>query len=128
MRIGVVADDFTGASDIANTLARAGARTTLHLGVPVTLDGAADDDAAVVALKSRSIPAAEAVALSLDAARAVATGLDLGPLVIGPEIATGVPAMRSRREPPLALALKSGNFGGPDFFGRATAALAEAHP
>ena len=32
MRIGVVADDFTGASDIANTLARAGARTVLHLG------------------------------------------------------------------------------------------------
>ena len=69
MRIGVVADDFTGASDIANTLARSGARTTLHLGLPADLDPA--DDAAVVALKSRSIPAAEAVAQSVAAAEAL---------------------------------------------------------
>lgn len=69
MRIGVVADDFTGASDIANTLARAGARTTLHLGLPSALDPA--DDAAVVALKSRSIAADEAVAQSVAAADAL---------------------------------------------------------
>ncbi len=69
MRLGVVADDFTGASDIANTLARAGARTTLHLGVDDGLAEAAD--AVVVALKSRSIPAAAAVAQSLAAARAL---------------------------------------------------------
>jgi uncharacterized protein YgbK (DUF1537 family) len=69
MKIGVVADDFTGAGDIANTLARAGARTTLHLGLPTALPP--DDDAAVVALKSRSIPAAEAVGQSLAAARAL---------------------------------------------------------
>ncbi len=84
MRIGVVADDFTGASDIANTLARAGARTTLHLGLPADLDSAgfgpgadADDDAAVVALKSRSIAAADAVAQSVAAAKALrAAGAD----------------------------------------------------
>ncbi len=69
MRIGVVADDFTGASDIANTLARAGARTTLHLGLPADLDPG--DDAAVIALKSRSIAADEAVAQSLAAAEAL---------------------------------------------------------
>jgi uncharacterized protein YgbK (DUF1537 family) len=69
MKIGVVADDFTGAGDIANTLARAGARTTLHLGIPRALREA--DDAAVVALKSRSIPADQAVELSLAAARAL---------------------------------------------------------
>jgi uncharacterized protein YgbK (DUF1537 family) len=69
MRIGVVADDFTGAGDIANTLARAGARTTLHLGIPRALSEA--DDAAVVALKSRSIPPDQAVDLSLAAARAL---------------------------------------------------------
>ena len=51
-----------------------------------------------------------------------------GPLVIGPEIATGVPAMRSRGTPPLALALKSGNFGGADFFARAAAVLAGERP
>lgn len=73
MRIGVVADDFTGASDIANTLARAGARTTLHLGLPADLDPAAiaGDDAAVVALKSRSIAAADAVAQSVAVAQAL---------------------------------------------------------
>lgn len=69
MKIGVVADDFTGASDIANTLARAGARTTLHLGLPADLDPT--DDAAVVALKSRSIAAADAIAQSVAAAEAL---------------------------------------------------------
>lgn len=73
MRIGVVADDFTGAADIANTLAKAsgGARgfaTTQFIGVP---DDAADPacEAGVVALKSRSIPADQAVAQSLAALR-----------------------------------------------------------
>ncbi|HVZ15310.1 MAG TPA: 3-oxo-tetronate kinase [Bauldia sp.] len=66
MLIGVVADDFTGASDVANALARGGMATTQFIGVP---NGRASDtcDAGVVALKSRSIAAADAVALSLDA-------------------------------------------------------------
>ena len=55
---------------------------------------------------------------------AVVSGLDPGPLAIGPEIDTGVPAMRATGGRPLALALKSGNFGGPDFFDRAVAVLA----
>jgi uncharacterized protein YgbK (DUF1537 family) len=68
MKIGVIGDDFTGSSDIANTLARAGARTVQYVGIP---DGAAraDLDAAVVSLKSRSIAPADAVAQSLAACR-----------------------------------------------------------
>ena len=66
MLLGCIADDFTGASDLANTLAKTGFRTTQFIGVP---EGAASGDceAGVVALKSRSIPAAEAVAQSLAA-------------------------------------------------------------
>jgi uncharacterized protein YgbK (DUF1537 family) len=64
--IGVIADDFTGASDIANTLAKSGLATAQYLGVP---DASADAEveAGVVSLKSRSIPADEAVARSLEA-------------------------------------------------------------
>jgi uncharacterized protein YgbK (DUF1537 family) len=66
MLLGVIADDFTGASDIANTLARGGMATTQWLGVPRN-DAAGDCEAGVVALKTRSIAAEEAVALSLQA-------------------------------------------------------------
>jgi len=54
---------------------------------------------------------------------AVAQALDLGGLMIGPEICPGVPVLASR-EKGLALALKSGNFGGENFFEEALAALA----
>jgi uncharacterized protein YgbK (DUF1537 family) len=64
--IGVVADDFTGASDIANTLARSGLATVQFLGLPETRPPA-ECEAAVVALKSRSIPASDAIELSLAA-------------------------------------------------------------
>jgi len=66
MLLGVIADDFTGASDIANTLAKGGLSTAQFLGVP---DQPAPQscEAGVVALKSRSIPATEAVKLSLKA-------------------------------------------------------------
>ena len=66
MLLGVIADDFTGASDIANTLARGGLATTQFLGVPK--DPAPQDcEAGVVALKTRSIAAADAVSQSLAA-------------------------------------------------------------
>ena len=52
MKIGVIADDFTGASDIALTLAEGGMRTAQFVGVP---DTAVDADAGVVALKSLSL-------------------------------------------------------------------------
>ncbi len=64
--LGSIADDFTGATDLANTLVRRGMRTVQLIGVP---EGPPpeDADAVVVALKSRTIPAAEAVAQSLAA-------------------------------------------------------------
>lgn len=57
---------------------------------------------------------------------AVVAGLGVTALEIGPEIAPGVPWTRSLGGPDLALALKSGNFGGPDFFLTAWSHLAEA--
>ena len=66
--LGCIADDFTGATDLANNLVRAGMRTIQTIGVPAG-DLAGDAEAVVVALKSRTIPAREAVAQSLDALR-----------------------------------------------------------
>jgi uncharacterized protein YgbK (DUF1537 family) len=66
--LGCIADDFTGATDLANNLVRAGMRVVQTIGVPDT-PPAADVDAVVVALKSRTIPAPEAVAQSLAALR-----------------------------------------------------------
>ncbi|MEM7694176.1 MAG: 3-oxo-tetronate kinase [Pseudomonadota bacterium] len=65
MRLGCIGDDFTGSSDLANTLAKGGMRVTQYTGVPKGPAGAVD--AGVVALKSRSAPVAEAVAQSLRA-------------------------------------------------------------
>ncbi|TFH85012.1 four-carbon acid sugar kinase family protein [Billgrantia azerbaijanica] len=65
--LGAIADDFTGATDLANNLVRAGMRCVQVIGVPeadLVLD---DVDAVVVALKSRSVPADRAVADSLAA-------------------------------------------------------------
>ena len=64
--LGCIADDFTGASDLANNLVRAGMRVVQTIGVPTGPLGA-DVDAVVVALKSRTIAPAEAVAQSLAA-------------------------------------------------------------
>jgi uncharacterized protein YgbK (DUF1537 family) len=54
---------------------------------------------------------------------AVVSALGLSQLAIGPEIAAGVPILYAEGERPLALALKSGNFGQADFFGRALAMM-----
>jgi uncharacterized protein YgbK (DUF1537 family) len=67
-QLGCIADDFTGATDLANNLARAGMRAVVTVGVP-TADQVVSADAVVVALKSRTIPAAAAVAQSLEACR-----------------------------------------------------------
>ena len=66
MLLGCIGDDFTGSSDLANTLAKGGMRAVQYTGIP---DGSAGDDvqAGVVALKSRSIDPADAVRLSLAA-------------------------------------------------------------
>jgi uncharacterized protein YgbK (DUF1537 family) len=63
IRLGCIADDFTGATDLANNLVRAGMRVVQTIGAPAA--GAAplaDADAVVVALKSRTAPVGEAVA------------------------------------------------------------------
>jgi 3-dehydrotetronate 4-kinase len=66
--LGCIADDFTGATDLANMLVRGGMRTVQTIGVPEPQDAPlVDADALVVALKSRTIPAAEAVAQSVSA-------------------------------------------------------------
>ena len=59
--LGCIADDFTGATDLAGLLARSGARVSLRIGVP---EGPPSDVAPfeVIALKSRTAPVAEAVA------------------------------------------------------------------
>ncbi|WP_241068520.1 3-oxo-tetronate kinase [Achromobacter insuavis] len=66
IKLGCIADDFTGATDLANNLVRAGMRTVQAIGVPA---GALETpaDAVVVALKTRTLPAADAVAQSLAA-------------------------------------------------------------
>ncbi|GAA1693730.1 3-oxo-tetronate kinase [Streptomyces yatensis] len=68
IRLGCIADDFTGATDLANNLVRAGMRVVQLIDVP---PGGAEEpvaaDAVVIALKSRTVPAADAVEASLRA-------------------------------------------------------------
>jgi uncharacterized protein YgbK (DUF1537 family) len=64
--MGCIADDLTGASDLAGVLVAAGMRTMQTIGIPSTRLPAGLD-AVVVALKSRTAPVAEAVAESLAA-------------------------------------------------------------
>jgi uncharacterized protein YgbK (DUF1537 family) len=68
MLLGCIADDFTGATDLANNLVRAGMRVVQTISVPEQ-DMAVDADAVVVALKSRTIEPEAAVAQSLAALR-----------------------------------------------------------
>ncbi len=65
--LGCIADDFTGATDLANNLVRGGMRTVQLIGVPDAGTAVPDVDAIVVALKSRTNPAAEAVGMSVAA-------------------------------------------------------------
>ncbi len=66
MLLGCIADDFTGASDLANTLAKAGMSTIQFVGTPASLMSASCD-AAVVSLKTRSVSPEDAVRQSLAA-------------------------------------------------------------
>lgn len=65
--LGCVADDFTGATDLANTLVKTGMRTIQLLGVPRQGLKVPEADCVIVALKSRSNPATEAITMSLGA-------------------------------------------------------------
>lgn len=68
MLLGCIADDLTGATDLALMLTRSGMRTIQVMGVPERAGDLSGADAVVVALKSRTNPAEEAVAWSLAAA------------------------------------------------------------
>ena len=59
--LGAIADDLTGATDLCNTLVAGGMRTVQVIGVPRAETAVPDADAVVVALKSRTVPAAKAV-------------------------------------------------------------------
>ncbi len=65
--LGAIADDFTGATDLCNTLVRRGMRTVQLIDVPPPGGEIPDAEAVVVALKSRTIPAADAIDKSLKA-------------------------------------------------------------
>jgi uncharacterized protein YgbK (DUF1537 family) len=71
MVLGCIADDLTGATDLALMLAREGMKTVQTIGVPPPALDLSGAEAVVVALKSRTIPAAQAVAQSLAAAQAL---------------------------------------------------------
>jgi uncharacterized protein YgbK (DUF1537 family) len=64
LALGCIADDYTGASDLANTLTRCGLRTVQTIGVPAGDLALPEVDAVVVSLKSRSIEAGLAVTRS----------------------------------------------------------------
>ena len=63
--LGCIADDFTGATDLASMLVKHGMRTVQVIGVPAAADAVPAADAVVVALKSRTAPVAQAVGESL---------------------------------------------------------------
>jgi 3-dehydrotetronate 4-kinase len=65
--LGAIADDFTGATDLCNTLVRRGMKTVQLIDVPGVNAPPPDAEAVVIALKSRTIPAGEAIAQSLKA-------------------------------------------------------------
>jgi uncharacterized protein YgbK (DUF1537 family) len=65
--LGAIADDFTGATDLCNTLVRRGMRTVQLIDVPKPGMAAPDAEAVVIALKSRTILADDAVRMSLAA-------------------------------------------------------------
>jgi uncharacterized protein YgbK (DUF1537 family) len=67
LALGCIADDYTGASDLANTLTRCGLRTLQTIGVPAADLDLPEVDAVVVSLKSRSIEAGLAVSRSRSA-------------------------------------------------------------
>jgi len=68
MKLGCIADDFTGATDLGGLLVRAGAEVTLLLGVPDN-EQAVDADFVIIALKCRTEPRDQAVAEAEQAAR-----------------------------------------------------------
>jgi Sugar-binding N-terminal domain len=69
--IGSVADDITGATDLCLMPSRAGLHTVQVIGVPQAGQALPQADAVVIALKSRTVPAAQAVSMSLASGQAL---------------------------------------------------------
>ena len=70
MKLGIIGDDFTGSSDIANNLKKSGMQVSMYAGVPNLLPEEAkkeQTDAAVIALKTRTAPIEDAIRESLEA-------------------------------------------------------------
>ena len=67
MLIGVIGDDFTGSSDIANNLKKAGMSVSMYAGIPKKKDKKLSSQAVVIALKTRTIPVKKAVKESIKA-------------------------------------------------------------
>ena len=65
--VGCIADDFTGGTDVAAALRRAGLSVTLLFDLPDEATDGSGTDAVVIALKTRTVPATEAVRHSLAA-------------------------------------------------------------
>jgi 3-dehydrotetronate 4-kinase len=65
--LGCIADDFTGGTDLANNLVKSGFRTVQTIGIPKSVKQLEEIDAVVVALKTRTCPAEQAVQESVDA-------------------------------------------------------------
>jgi uncharacterized protein YgbK (DUF1537 family) len=65
--LGCIADDFTGGTDLANNLVKSGFRTVQTIGIPKSSAQLDDADAVVVALKTRTCPAEEAISASANA-------------------------------------------------------------
>jgi 3-dehydrotetronate 4-kinase len=85
-----------------------------------------EDALASLALRLRDEGVRRFVVAGGETSGAVVQALDVGALQIGPQIDPGVPWTASLGSEPLALALKSGNFGATDFFSKALAVLEEA--
>ncbi|MGO1120552.1 3-oxo-tetronate kinase [Rhodovibrionaceae bacterium A322] len=101
--------------EVADLQARAG-----RLEVGEQVEQALSD----IALGLRAVGTRRFVVAGGETSGAVVQALGVGALEIGPEINPGVPWTRSLSDAPLALALKSGNFGGADFFHEAVSGLA----
>ena len=122
--LGCIADDYTGASDLANTLTRQGLRTVQTIGVPSGDLKLPEVDAVVISLKSRSIEAREAVARSRDAEKwlrsrgaghvlfKICSTFDSSPAMgsIGCAIDIGVPLMPGRWSPMVVAAPRLGRY------------------
>lgn len=74
MLLGAIADDMTGATDLALMLSKSGMRTVQVIGPDAVSAAPPEAEAVVVAMKSRTNPPEEAVAMSLQALQALQAG------------------------------------------------------